>query len=479
MSRPAAAVGEAAGPLLGLAAVSVGVLLSSRGPGDDASRLLVALVLATAAGLSHPRRRAARRAAVLLSLALLAAVLSARAARGVRHSPFDSDAEWRRHVRLAAEVVTDPVPSRFATRVVLRARGAHVLATGTGDDSSRLAVLEAGDRVLVDVDVRPLEDTWWRWRHVAAEAVVDGLLDVRPPRSPLAAGANGVRRLVLARSASMAPTEAGVVAAFLVGDTRMLPPDVVDDFRRSGLGHLLVVSGSNVAFVLALAAPAWRRLPLGGRLAGGLAVLVLFGAVTRWEPSVLRAAVMASLALVASFVGRPAPGVRVLALAATGLLLADPFLLHSIGFLLSCGASAGILLLAQPLAARLRGPRWLREALATATAAQLGVAPVLLPAFGTVPLVTLPANVLAAPAAGVLTVCGLVSGVAGGLLSRPLPDVAALLQVPAALLARYVTAVAAVGAGVPGSLDARGAMLAALAALGAVAVASGRRLRPR
>ena len=72
-----------------------------------------------------------------------------------------------------------------------------------------------------------------------------------------------------------------------------------------------------------------------------LAVLGLFGAMTRWEPSVLRACAMAATAVLASHLGRPARGVRVLALAVTVLLLADPFLLRSVGFLLSCGASVG------------------------------------------------------------------------------------------------------------------------------------------
>ena len=87
-----------------------------------------------------------------------------------------------------------------------------------------------------------------------------------------------------------------------------------------------------------------------------LAVLVLFGTMTRWEPSVLRAIAMASIALVAGYLGRPTAGLRVLALAAIVLLVADPFLLHSVGFLLSCGASLGIAVLARPIADRLPRP---------------------------------------------------------------------------------------------------------------------------
>ena len=132
----------------------------------------------------------------------------------------------------------------------------------------------------------------------------------------------------------------------------------------------------------------------------------------------------------AGHLGRPTAGVRVLALAATALLLADPFLLHPVGFLLSCAASLGIALLARPITARLRGPAWMREVLGVTAAAQVGVAPVLIPVFGSVPLVALPANLVAVPLAAPLTMWGLVAGVLGG-LARPLsPAIPRLLELP-------------------------------------------------
>ena len=160
------------------------------------------------------------------------------------------------------------------------------------------------------------------------------------------------------------------------------------------------MTGSNVAFVLVLAGPVLRRFGLGGRLVGGLAVLVVFGTMTRWEPSVLRACAMAACSMTALHLGRPNAGLRVLALAVLGLLLADPFLVHSVAFLLSCGATAGIAVLAAPLSERLRGPRWIREGLGVTLASQIGVAPVLLPVFGALPAAALPANLVAVPLAG-------------------------------------------------------------------------------
>jgi competence protein ComEC len=163
---------------------------------------------------------------------------------------------------------------------------------------------------------------------------------------------------------------------------------------------------------------------------------------------------MAAIAVLAAHVGRPARGIRVLALAASALLLVDPFLLRSIGFLLSCGASLGIALLAGPLARRLRGPAWLREALGTTLAAQVGVAPLLLPVFGTIPLVSLPANLLAVPLAGPLTTWGLTGGVAAGIVRPHAPRAAALLQLPTRVLSQALLGIADLAGSAPVPLDA-------------------------
>jgi competence protein ComEC len=229
------------------------------------------------------------------------------------------------------------------------------------------------------------------------------------------------------------------------------------------------VSGANLVFVLAALAPLIRRWSLPARAVVGASVVVLFGTMTRWEPSVLRAAAMAVVTLSATAVGRAVDGVRVLAIAAGGLLLADPFLLRSVGFLLSCGASAGILLFGEPIAARLRGPRLLRETAGVTLAAQLGTAPILLPVFGSVPLVALPANLVAVPLAAPITVVGLTAGIAGGLVRPVSPGAATALQLPVLGLVRAVEIVASVAAQAPLAVDGRAVW--GLVALGAAALA--------
>jgi competence protein ComEC len=304
------------------------------------------------------------------------------------------------------------------------------------------------------------------------------VVSVGRARAPLDRFANDVRARVLAGSQHLAPVERSLLAGFLLGDTRGVPYELTEQFRAAGLTHLTAVSGENVAFVLALFAPLLRRLGLGGRVVLTVAVLVCFGTMTRWEPSVLRAIAMSITALLAGYVGRPTASLRVLLLAASGLLLVDPFLLHQVGFLLSCGASLGIALWSQPITARLRGPGWMREVLGVTAAAQLGVAPVLIPVFGAMPLVALPANLFAVPLAAPLTMWGIVAGVVGG-LARPLsPAVPYLLELPTVGLLHALLSVADLAARVPFAVDGRGAC--AFVAVGALvaAVHRARRLRP-
>jgi competence protein ComEC len=228
------------------------------------------------------------------------------------------------------------------------------------------------------------------------------------------------------------------------------------------------VSGENVALLLAVASPLLRRCRLWPRLGVTLALLLFFAVVTRFEPSVLRAALMAAIAATGVALGRPASARRSLALAVAVLLVIDPFLVHSIGFALSVGASVGIIALARSLAGALPGPRTLARAVGVTLAAQVGVAPLLVGAFGGVPVATLPANVLAAPAAALVAIWGLPAGLVGAGLGSHL---ARLAVAPTGWLLAWVGGVARATAGLPlGRLGVAGA--AALSA-GVVAVALG------
>jgi competence protein ComEC len=228
--------------------------------------------------------------------------------------------------------------------------------------------------------------------------------------------------------------DAGLLMGLALGDGSMLDPRDEAHFQATGLQHLLVVSGENVAMVLApiLGLALLLRLSLFGRLLLGGGSVVAFVVLTGAGPSVLRAGVMALLTLLAVLLGRSTSGFSALAGAVLILLAADPSLAWQVGFQLSVAATAGIVALAQPIASRLTWlPRPLAIAAATTAAAQAGTSPVLLFYFHSVPLVTLVANLLAFPSVAPAMLFGLVAAGAGTVaVARPLGIAFAALAVP-------------------------------------------------
>jgi len=342
-----------------LAAMVGGILMGEHaGPAPATARLAVGLGALVAAWFVDGR---ARLAVAAVALALIGVAQTQRALDGRAHSPLTDAVARRELVTVPGVLADDPQTGRFDTDVLVRVRVADghrtLLAVATADDALRLRVLEASDRVVLTGRLGPLHpdrfDGRARWRHAIARLDAAQVLALRPAAGVFRV-ANGLRALVLRGTAPLPPTPRALLAGFLLGDTRQVPDPVVADYRQSGLSHLLAVSGENVAFTLALFGPLLRRLRLGARTIAAVAIVLLFATMTRFEPSVLRASALAVIALTASFVGRPASGVRALALAVIALLAIDPFLLHSVAFWLSCGASAGIALLAGPIRARLR-----------------------------------------------------------------------------------------------------------------------------
>lgn len=201
----------------------------------------------------------------------------------------------------------------------------------------------------------------------------------------------------------------GLLAGFLIGDTSEVDPADVEAMRLSGLSHFVAVSGSNVALFLGLLAFAAGPLAMGPkrRAVVGLLGLPVYAAATRFEPSVMRASVMAALALGGRLVGILFEAWQLLSLAVIALVVFDPGLTLSVGFQLSVAATAGVLV----------GARWpvegkIARALSVTAGAQAAVAPLILLHFGSVPLMSPLANLVAAPLVAASTVLGAV-GVAG------------------------------------------------------------------
>ncbi|MCI0635132.1 MAG: DNA internalization-related competence protein ComEC/Rec2 [Actinobacteria bacterium] len=256
-----------------------------------------------------------------------------------------------------------------------------------------------------------------RWSRAVRTLIGDSIVEMFPPR------------------------EAGLLLGLALGDDTELDPVLERDFRASGLSHLLVVSGGNVAMVLApvVALGALLRLSRWPRFALGALTVAFFVVLTGAEPSVMRAGVMAGLALVGVLLGRPRSGGSILAGAVVLLLVLDPALVWSVGFQLSVAATAGMIAMATPIADRLRFlPRPVALATGATLAAQAGVTPILLFHFHEVPTSTVLANVLAFPAVAPCLLLG-VSAAGAGLASEGLGQlVAGIAVVPL----RYLETVA-------------------------------------
>ena len=401
----------------------------------------------------------------------VALVVGARA-----HQALDAlDRPLPTSVRGTAELVGDPRPGRYGTQVEVRIAGRRWLADVDRTREWVLRPLLTGDHVRLTAAARPLTgapEPWVRSRHLA------GRLDVRtvgrgPPAAPWLRLANRVHRSLADGSESFGPERQSLFLGLVLGDDRAQSDLERFRFRATGLGHLLAVSGQNVAFLLAVAAPLLERCGPRARWVLGLVVLLVFVLVTRAEASVLRAAAMAGVALTAVALGRVASGARVLGLAVVALLLVDPLLVWSVGFQLSVCASAGLLVGVRPLARRLPGPRWVAEPVATTVAAQVATMPLLVPLAGGIPSVATLANVLAVPAAGLVMALGMSAGLVAGWV---VPPAAAVVNVPARLLVAWVEAVARVGSATP--LPLLGPDRLVLLGAGVVAVVLGRRRLP-
>ncbi|GAA4765487.1 ComEC/Rec2 family competence protein [Microbacterium gilvum] len=246
---------------------------------------------------------------------------------------------------------------------------------------------------------------------------------------------------------------AGLLPGLAVGDTRAIPPELDADMKASSLTHLTAVSGANCAIVVGLAfgLAALLRLPRPLRFVLAGAVLAGFVVLVTPEPSVVRAASMAGIAMLSLLAGRAGAGVPALAAAVVILLLVDPWLATSYGFALSAAATAALLLLAGPLARGLERvmPRLLALAIAVPLSAQLACGPIILLLAPAVPLYGVVANLVAAPAAPAATVVGLLACVLQG-LPVVAQGLAAVAWAPAAWIAQTAHVFAALpGAAVP------------------------------
>ena len=241
---------------------------------------------------------------------------------------------------------------------------------------------------------------------------LDSIEVLRRPWTPLA----DLRRDVAQRlQQAVGPRRGGFLSALVLGSAQVpLPEDVRQAFRVAGLSHALAASGFHLSVllgsVLMLARhwPPCLRLPMAGM------ALLLFVCLAGAQPSVVRAVLMAAVALLIREAGHRSRPLGVLVLTLSGMLLLRPAWAQSIGFQLSAAATAGLILTAPRLeqAVEVCLPdrcRSLASALSIPVAALLWTLPLQLLHFGAMPLYALPANLLVAPLLAPLTLLAMLS----------------------------------------------------------------------
>lgn len=206
---------------------------------------------------------------------------------------------------------------------------------------------------------------------------------------------------------------AQLVPGLAVGDTTLVTAELDTAMKNASLSHLTAVSGANCAIITGIVLTAGRTLRLrrAVRIAFAVLFLAMFVTLVTPEPSVLRAAVMSSVTMIATLTARKGAGVATLALAILVLLILDPWQAQHLGFVLSVFATAGIILFTEPIVHWLRRwmPNWLALVFAVPIAAQLVCQPAIILMQPTLPTYGVVANVLAAPAAPLATVLGLLA----------------------------------------------------------------------
>jgi len=443
---------------------AMSVLIPGRSGRAVALAVVAGLLIACGAAWWHWRRVPDRQsvpAAVMLCglTAAVASVVTWAHVAAAWAGPVPGLAARGQVVRGDLVVTADPVvrPSAFGdgSYVVVRGRLSRVRADGV-TVRVRTPVLVTAPSSWTKVQVGAHLAVLGRLAATEAGADIAAVLSVRsPPHQARAPNAllrfAGYLRAALRHSVSrLPPDQRALVPALVDGDVTAMPADLTAAFKATGLTHLSAVSGTNLSILLALVLAVARPLRVRGRarLLVGLATVGFFVLLARPEPSVLRSAVMGLVVVLGAGAGHRRAGLPVLAAATIALVLIDPWLGATIGFVLSVLATAGLLMLAPRLAEALA--HWLPAsaagALAVPLAAHLTTMPVIAAISASVSLAAVPANLLAEPAVGPATVLGLALTVVAAIA----PAAAQVLAWLAYLPAWWIATVARVGASLPG-----------------------------
>lgn len=345
-------------------------------------------------------------------------------------------------ITLEARVRTDPLhtsrrvigrnfaPPSLSFLASTRLGPIRVIAT-----EERMVKLLPGQRISITGTILPTDE-----RRVAAMVIATGPISALAPPSRWARWLDSMR--VGLRTASGDGAAGELIPGMVIGDTSQQSDQLKNDMQRAGLAHLVAVSGANFAivsaFVLWLMQFIFRRIPL--RLIATACSLAAFIALVRPSPSVLRAAAMAAVMLIALASKQAKDSLPALGFAIAAVIAIDPWQSRDPGFALSVLATAGLLLLAPPLTLSME--RWLPEKVAIIVAipiaALLLCLPVIVAISGYISILSIIANIAAAPLVAPITIVGFIAAV----LSPLSPEAAHLLVTLIRPFATAITSIA-------------------------------------
>jgi competence protein ComEC len=256
-------------------------------------------------------------------------------------------------------------------------------------------------------------------------SVKSGLLvSIRARGGPLKERAARVRLRVRAATAAWVGRYSGlsaaIVNAILIGDRSGLPADVRVRLQAAGTYHVIAISGGNIAILAMLAGGLLMLCGLSGRGAalGTLIVLLLYASIVTAGASVWRATLMAALYLAARILDHRSSPWHAMAIAAMAVVVVQPLDVRDAGFLLTFGATAGLLEVARRLTRfeQLRSwVRWLIGAIAASLAAEIALLPIAASTFSRVTGAGIVLNLIAVPVMTMTQVAGMVVAVTAAL----------------------------------------------------------------
>ena len=372
-------------------------------------------------------------------------------------------------------------PLRGAQRFIIEVDGLRIQVEAPPNPSVR-----TGDTILITLEQRSVQSDAQerlRIRGISATARTRSVEIVSrgsPLESLRAALGDAIERVLPAPAG-------GLAAAIVIGLRERVDERLAADFTATGLGHVVALSGWNVAITMAVADRFAKRFPAKRRRPLLVVVAIAYGLFAGASASVIRASFMAAAALIGAASGRPGSGAVALSHAVLALMVLDPAIAADPGFRLSALATAGLLAKSQRWSDRAtafgeRLPKQLRTGwsfiggdVAVSLAAQAATLGLVIALFGRVAVWSIPLTLLIAPLIAPATAAAILATIAGELVRVVPPQLAilpSLLALPAAALFSAAAWIAQVGAQLPaGGIEVpRGLTLSVGLALGAVGI---------